>query len=261
MPRPGRIEACLIALAVNCAAGEMREAPNAAAAPVNQLSISGNACGPAALLSSCRFGNGSWQAAADSLPGATDKERLSQWIRSHGLRPSENLRGRMRWNKGGINAEDLVAAANEMNRPLYLPVLRLEDLFRGKGEQAGAQLKRTRACIDRSLARGFPPVLSLRRFVLRKGNWIPVQGHFVTVTGVSKKIPRDGSGFRISYVDPWGGKRCEGILKIPDRALLAKDPASSPCLVAEVPASGIGKKEVRPGEVTAVIPAAVIGRW
>lgn len=261
MPRRRRIEALLLALAGTCAAAETRTAPNAGAPPVNQLSISGNACGPAALLSAYRLGNGSWQAAETALEGTGDKGRLSYWIRRHGLRPSATLKGRMRWNQGGINAEDLLAAANEAGKPLYLPALKLDDLFRRRGEKPQALVKRTHARFADSLEKGFPPVLSLRRFVLRGGAWVPVQGHFVTVTAVPEKLPRGAEGFAISYVDPWGGKRCEGYLKVPGRPLLAADAAASPCLLAEVPAANIGKKEVRRGETTAVVPAAAIGRW
>lgn len=261
MPHLRRIKLFLIALAGTCGAAEFREAPNPGAKPVNQLAISGNACGPAALLASFRFGNESWQAAAKSLPGDTDKEQLTQWIKRHGLRPSGTLKGRMRWSSGGINAEDLVVAANEMSRSLYLPTLAIDDLFRRKGEQPQHLLKRTREHLDRSLTRGFPPVLSLKRFVLRKGVWTPVQGHFVTVTGVSAKLPRGDSSIRISYLDPWGGKRCDGVLKMADRAILAADANSSPCLIAEVPAANIGKKDVKRGEVSVVVPSAVIGRW
>lgn len=261
MPHLRRIEILLIALAASCSAAELRKAPNAGAAPVNQLSVSGNACGPAALLASFRFGNESWQAAARSLPGTTDKEQLTQWIKRHGLRPSATLKGRMRWSNGGINVEDLVVAANEMNRSLYLPTLAIDDLFRRKGETPLHLLKRTREHLDRSLTRGFPPVLSLKRFVLRNGVWTPVQGHFVTVTAVPAKLAKGESGIRISYVDPWGGRRCEGVLKMADRAILAADAGSSPCLIAEVPASNIGKKDVKRGETSVVVPAAVIGRW
>ena len=261
IPRLRQIKALLFALIATCHGVEMREAPNAAAAPINQLSISGNACGPAALLNSCRAGNQSWQAAEKSLAGTTDKERLGQWIRRFGLRPSNTLRGKMRWNSGGMNVEDLVTAANEMSKPLYLPTLALDDLFRRKGEKPAALLKRTRDSMDRSLARGFPPVLSLRRFVLRKGVWTPVQGHFVTVTSLPRKLTKHETVFRFTYIDPWGGKRCEGFLKIADQPVLSGDIASSPCLVADVPMSNIGKKEIRRGELSVVVPAAVIGRW
>ena len=261
MPHLRRIEILLIALAGSCGAAEIRGAPNQGAAPVNQLSVSGNACGPAALLASCRFGNASWQAAANSLPGTTDKEKLTQWIKRHGLKPSATLKGRMRWSNGGINVEDLVTAANEMNRSLYLPTLAIDDLFRRKGEKPQDLFKRVHGHLDRSLTRGFPPVLSLNRCVLRNGVWAPVQGHFVTVTAVPAKLAKGESAIRISYVDPWGGKRCEGVIKMADRAILAADPESSPCLISEVPASTIGKKDVKRGEASVVVPAAVIGRW
>ena len=260
-PRP-RIEALLLAaLLATCQAAELRVAPNAAAPPVNQLSISGNACGPAALLASFRCGNAAWQRAAGSLAGDTDRDRLRLWIRLHGMRPSATLKGRNRWSANGINVEDLVAAANEMNRPLFLPPLAHDDLFLRAGEKPDALLRRTRERFDRSLDKGIPPILSLRRFVFRKGVWTPVQGHFVTVTAVTRKIARDDSAFAIHYLDPWGGKRCEGTLGLPRQAVLSPPGQASPCLEALVPAALVGKSEVRRGEVTAVVPAAVIGRW
>lgn len=259
--RPRRIEACLIALAGCCGAAELREAPGAAAPPVNQLSISGNACGPAALLASFRCGGETWQKAAAALPGATDREQLGQWIRRYGLRPSAALKGRMRWTGNGINVEDLVLAANEMNRPLYLPQLAHDDLFLRRGEKPDELLRRTHGRLERSLAKGIPPLLSLRRFVLRKGSWIPLQGHFVTVIAVPRKHPRGGQEFTFTYLDPWGGKRREGKLGIATRSLLAGPGQSSPCLEATVPDAGIAKDQVRRGETTAVVPAAVIGRW
>jgi hypothetical protein len=260
-PRP-RIKAWLIAgLLGSCPAAEMRDAPNQAAAPVNQLSISGNACGPAALLASFRCGNEAWQRAAAALPGEADRDQLRFWIRAHGSRPSTTLKGRLRWSAKGINVEDLVAAANEMNRPLFLPPLAHDDLFLRPGEKPEALLRRTRDRFDRSLAKGIPPILSLRRFVLRKGVWSPVQGHFVTVTAVTRKIARGESNFAFHYLDPWGGKRCQGTLGVPAKSILVPAGQGSPCLEAAVPAALIGKSEVRRGEVTVVVPAAVIGRW
>ncbi len=257
-----RIEPLLLAaLAACCPAAEMRQAPNAAAAPVNQLSVSGNACGPAALLASYRAGNEAWQRAAESLAGTNDRDRLRLWIRRHGLQPSSTLKGRKRWSASGINVEDLVAAANEMNRPLFLPPLAHDDLFRRTRESPEALLRRTRDRFDRSLAKGIPPVLSLRRFVLRKGVWTPLQGHFVTITAVPRKLGRGESSFPFHYLDPWGGKRCEGVIALPQQALLAPPGQTSPCLEARVPAAVIGKPEVRRGEISTVVPAAVIGRW
>jgi hypothetical protein len=259
--RPRRIEACLIALIGVCAAEEVREAPRADAPPVNQLSISGNACGPAALMASFRCGSETWQKAASALPGTTDREQLGQWIRRYGLRPSATLKGRMRWTGSGINVEDLVTAANEMNQPFYLPQLVHDDLFLRRRETSEDLLRRTHQRLERSLGKGIPPLLSLRRFVLRKGSWVPLQGHFVTVVAVPKKLPRNGQGFALTYLDPWGGKRCEGKLGIASRSLLAAPGQSSPCLEAQVPSAKIARDQVRRGETTAVVPAAVIGRW
>ena len=38
--------------------------------PLNQLRVSGNACGPAALLNAFRFGNTDWQRASNAITGA-----------------------------------------------------------------------------------------------------------------------------------------------------------------------------------------------
>ena len=260
--RRRRIEVALLALlSCVCHAGDLREAPKADAAPVNQLAISGNACGPAALLASFRCGNEAWQRAAASLPGATDREQLGQWIRRHGLHPSETLKGRKRWTNAGINVEDLVAATNEMTRPLYLPAVTQENLFLRRGEQPDALLRRTHLRLEKSLSKGIPPVLSLRRFVLRDGKWIPLQGHFVTVTAVPRKVGRGEESFRFTYLDPWGGKRGEGEFRVPAGPILASAGQVSPCLETNVPEVNIAKKEVRRGEITVVIPAAVVGRW
>lgn len=262
--RRRRIEIALeVALAlIACGhAGEMREAPKSDAAPVNQLAISGNACGPAALLASFRCGNDAWQRAATSLTGTTDKEQLGQWIRRHGLLPSQTLKGRKRWTNAGINVEDLVAATNEMTRPLYLPAVTQDDLFLRSGEQPAALLRRTHQRLEKSLSKGIPPVLSLRRFVLRGGKWVPLQGHFVTVTGVAKKLSSKENGLRFAYLDPWGGKRSQGEFRLPSSAVLAPPGQPSPCLEALVPDANVAKKEVRKGEITVVLPTAVIGRW
>ncbi len=242
-------------------AEDMLEAPNPGGLPANQLSISGNACGPAALLSSYRCGNATWQKAAASLAGGNDREQLGRWIRAHGLRPSETLKGRTRWTSAGINVEDLVTAANEMHKPLYLPVLVHDGLFVQRGERGEDLLRRTWKRLDASLEKGIPPLLSIRRQVLRKGQWQPVQGHFVTVTAIPAKLAKGAHAFPVTYLDSWGGKRCEGWLKVPDQPLLAATAAASPCLLADFPAANVGKKEVRREEKTALVPETVIGRW
>jgi hypothetical protein len=248
-------------LAAVCGATDTSQAPNSGAKPANQLDISGNACGPAAVLSSFRCGNAAWQTAAAALPGEDDRAQLRHWIRFHGLRPSETLKGRTRWTSAGINVEDLVTAVNEMNRSLYLPVIGHDGLFIQGRETPDKLLRRSRERMQRSLEKGIPPILSLRRHVLRKGQWISLQGHFVTVISVPRKLARGESGFPVTYLDPWGGKRCEGWIRIPRQALLVTPGQTPPCLMAEFPTANIGKKEVRRGETTVLIPETVIGRW
>ena len=92
---------------VALAAPPMREAPNPAAVPVNQLVVAGNACGPAALLNAFRFGNADWQRASNAVAGANDRERILTIIREIGMRPSKQTPGRARWSRRGVNVADL----------------------------------------------------------------------------------------------------------------------------------------------------------
>lgn len=243
------------------AAPPLREAPNAAATPANQLVVSGNACGPTALLNAFRFGNPSWQRASGALTGDTDKQRISTIIRQFGLRPSNHIKGSPRWSKRGVNLADLCDIANEMTRGLYLPQVSQEVLFRKPGEPPGKLLKRIHDRLDTSLAKGLPPVISLRRFVKRGDSWIALDAHFVTVTSVPRKVDKSVTGFPITYIDPWGGKPCQGNIAIPTRGILADAAGDSPCLEADFPQASVGLKLVRRGEPTALTLAAVLGRW
>jgi hypothetical protein len=242
-----------------CSAAEQRLAPHADAAPVNQLQISGNACGPAAIIASFRCGDNNWQQALTLLPADDDKQRMGLWIRHYGLQPSVSLHGRKRWTGAGINVDDLVAATNEMTRGLYLPQVIHEDLFLAKKESPEKLLERARDHLDHSLTKGIPPVLSLRRYALRDGSWTFLQGHFVTIVGVARKT--EAMSFAITYLDPWGGKKCEGTIRVPSIPLLSKPGSSASCLEAVLPSSNIAKSEVRKGETTAIVPSALIGRW
>lgn len=62
------------------AAAPLREAPNLAAKPANQLVVSGNACGPTALLNAFRFGNHHWQRGLLNITGTTGKEQSSSLL-------------------------------------------------------------------------------------------------------------------------------------------------------------------------------------
>lgn len=242
-----------------------REAPNGSATPVDQLAIAGNACGPAALLTAFRFGDKNWQRAADAVEGDTDRQRLRKIILEVAMRPSKHLGGRPRWSRSGVNLADLCDIANEMTRAHYLPKVGYEVMILQPGESQEKLLRRVHGRLEKSLSKGLPPVLSIRRFVKKKDGWQIVEGHFVTVTGLPRKLAKGDRSFVVNYVDPWGGKRQQGTIAISGRGFLtagdASDPLLSPCLEAVFPQALVGKSKIGKGEETVLTISAAIGRW
>jgi hypothetical protein len=238
----------------------------AAPEPANQLVVAGNACGPTALLNAFRFGNPAWQRASNAIAGETDKQRITSIIRECGMRPSSHLVGHSRWSRNGVNLADLCDIANELTRGHYLPLVSQEVLFLKPGETLEKLLKRVHQRLDTSIAKGLPPVISLRRYAKRSQHgkppaWVVIDAHFVTLTALPRKLDKGARSFPISYIDPWGGKLCQGAISLPDHAILADSAATSPCLEAVFPQASVGKKAVHSGEPTALAVAAVLGRW
>lgn len=256
-----------VLLSVACApVPAVREAPNADAVPFDQLAVSGNVCGPAALLNAYRCGSPAWQRALTGVPGTTDRERLRNVIRIWGLQPSASLAGRKRWSRQGINAEDLRDLANELAAPKVLPQVRCEPFLTAAGESPRQLLARVHARLAASLAKGLPPVISIRRIALRQNpgkspEWVVLHGHFVTVTAVPGRLGRGAAEFDIRYLDPWGGRRESGRLRISTRAFVTAADGVSPCLEADLPHAGVGSNRVRTGETTLLTLSAGIGRW
>ncbi len=245
----------------------LRYAPAiAGAAPANQLAVAGNACGPAALLNAMRFGSDPWRAVAAEIDGENDRQQLLTIIRRHGMRPSPHLGGRPRWSRRGVNVADLHDIANELIDGRRLPALRNDILITRDGESPGRLLARSHGHIETSLARGFPPVMSLRRFALRETagegmEWTVIDAHFVTIIAVERRLPRRADHFVVEYIDPWGGERRSGRIAIPERPLLVPAGSTSPCLEAVFPDANVGRDRVRKGETTAITASALIGRW
>ncbi len=240
--------------------------PVMAEVPANQLVVAGNACGPTALLNSFRFGNTDWQRPSNALAGESDKQRISTIIREFGMRPSSHIKGHPRWSRNGVNLADLCDIANEMTAGHFLPSIRQEVLFLQQGENQEKLLTRIHRCFETSIAKGLPPVVSLRRYALRGQNgkppeWIVLDAHFVTLTAVPGKLESGSRFFPVSYIDPWGGKVCKGAISIPDHGILADNAPDSPCLEAVFTQSSVGKKLVHPGEPGGLTIAAALGRW
>ncbi len=241
-------------------------APAVAAVAADQLAVAGNACGPTALLNSLRFGSEAWQRPADALSGESSKQKIYTIIREYGMRPSKSIPGRPRWSRKGVNLADLRDIANEMARGQYLPLVTEEILFATPRESPAKLLRRTHARLEKSLAKGLPPIVSLRRYVLRQETgkpaaWLAIDAHFVTISSLPGKLAKSATSFPVTYIDPWGGKIREGSIAIPTRPILANAGNPSPCLEAVFPASGVGVKKVLPGETTAIVIAAALGRW
>jgi hypothetical protein len=244
----------------------MREAPVTDAVPANQLLVSGNACGPAALLNAFRFGAPHWQRVSDAVAGDDDRSRILTIIREIGMRPSKHLPGRARWSRLGVGLSDLRDMGNEMTIGHSLPQLAEEVFFLKPRETPEKLLRRVHKRLDTSLAKGFPPVLSLRRHALRKqpgkpAQWVVIDAHFVTLTAIPRRLEKHPRSFAVRYIDPWGGRVCEGVLRIPELPLLVDAKGAASCLEAVFPDTPVGLKRVRSGDASALILSAAVGRW
>lgn len=248
------------------AAPATREAPNPMAVPANQLVVAGNACGPAALLNAFRFGNPNWQRASDAIAGNDDRERIQRIIREIGMRPSKHTPGRPRWSRRGVSLADLHDMADEMVAGHFLPQFSEEVFFLTPRESPEKLLRRVHRRLETSLAKGLPPVVSLRRYAFRKSpgkaaQWTVIDAHFVTLAAIPRKFDKSARSFPVRYIDPWGGKHCEGVIGVPTQPLMVDQAGNSCCLEAVFPQSTVGKNTVRKGEETILAVAAALGRW
>lgn len=241
MPRL-RLSVCLFlaVLLSQCSPQGPTTAPHPQAHAANQLAIAGNACGPTALLNALRFGAPAYRSAAAAIPGHDDRSQLRHIIIRHGGQRSGHIPQRNRWSRRGINAADLTDIAQELVEPqgarpvkLILP-------------QGHDNVTRTHRQIARSLRRGFPPVISLRRYA---GTQV-IDSHFVTVLQVPDQLDADATSFTIDYLDPLGAKRCQGTITGPQGK-------SSALLVADFPRTPVGRHRA-PGPSQLLMDAIIV---
>lgn len=237
------------------------EAQNLSAKPFNQLDLAGNACGPASLLNSYRFGDPNWRKLSEEPAGLSDRERIRAIARGPAMRESSSLPGRARWSRRGINLSDLREVANEMASPAYLPSLAQQTLFLKPTESQQSHIQRVHSLLASSLKAEIPPILSIRRFAKRGGKWTSIQAHFVTVISVPGNIPTGETSFPVKYIDPLGGNFREGRIAISRTAFLQTDPAANPNLEAIFPDVTIGKNSLRSGETSYLAVSAVLGKF
>lgn len=233
------------------------KAPHSAFDFVDQKNGVGNSCGPASLLNAFGSGDEKWRAAFSKLPGTSDRARIASVIKSWGQVPSETLPNRNRWqHKGGVNFTDLAIMAEEMRKLEWsLPKIRSELFFASPGRESQRQLAIAHQLLRKSMQKGLPPIISVRRFVLRNNQWQSVHGHFVVLTALPEKLPRGSSSFPVEFVDSTGAKTYRGAIRVSDSE------TSLPCLVLDCPSSSIGKAQLKAGEQSALGFSGAIGTW
>ena len=254
-PRQFLLPLLSAALAACAPVPDFYQAQNLSAKPFNQLELAGNACGPAALLNSQRFGNPAWRKLSETPAGLSDRERIRAITRGPAMRESASLPGRARWSKRGINLSDLRDVANEISRPAYLPALTSETLVISPIEGKDKHLARVHAKLARSLAAGVPPIVSLRLYAQRGGTWAHLQSHFVTITSVPGRLDPGATGFPVRFIDPLGGKFREG------RIVTGSEPDIDFFTKAEFPGITIGQSSLRPGEKPYLTVAGALGKF
>jgi len=253
----------LLAISTNLLAQETIKAPNHQAEPINQRRAYGNGCGPASLLNAFQYGSEKWQKIYQSVPGHNSRTRISYVVRAWGTKPSRHLKGTQRWKpKEGINLLDLTDMANEMRFPHGLPKIKYQVVDQKSGESRSQFLHRAHAMIAKSMNKGLPPIISIRRYAYRHSkevgqkSWWPIRAHFVVVTEIPKSLPKNATSFKIRYVDPYGGFVREGKIQTDTRSF-----AHCPYLGANLPKTAVGKSFVKSSEATLLTFAAIIGTW
>jgi len=244
-------------------AQELIKAPNQKASPINQRRAYGNACGPASLLNAFQYGSKKWQKAFISIPGHNSRTRLHYVVKTWGNRPSKHVQGVNRWNaKQGINLLDLTDMANEMRAPYSLPSIKNKVLTAKSRESRIELLHRSHSRIAKSLKKGLPPIISIRRYAFRfnqavgQKSWWPVRSHFVVVTEIPEKLKRGATTFSIKYIDPYGGFIREGKIHTDTGSF-----QNNPFLGATMPKTSVGKSLVKSDEETLLTFSAIIGTW
>lgn len=219
-PRLFLLPALSLALATCAPVPDFHQAQNLSAKPFDQLDLAGNACGPAALLNSQRFGNP-----------------------SRSLRPRTDPRHRPRPGHAGIRLASRPRPLNQArHQPQRSPRRRQRDFPprippRPHQRDIGHQPHRKEGqapCPHPRKARPLPrrrhpPVVSLRLYAKRNGTWNAAHAHFVTIISVPVLIDPGASGFPVRFIDPLGGKFRE------DRIATGSDPGIDFFAEAEFP--------------------------
>ncbi|GAA5494344.1 hypothetical protein Rhal01_00504 [Rubritalea halochordaticola] len=253
-------------------ADEVIRVPNPNAEAINQVGINKKGCGPVSQLNSYAFSSEKWRAVTDKIPGDTEGKRFVYLVKKHGMKFSRHMHGRLRWDyKSGMSSLDLLDYMNDFHAQARLPKIDLETLFIEDKESHEDLLQRTHKHLKKSLNKGFPPIMDLRRFakIRQKAgyHWRSVHGHFVVVYEIPAQLPQNAQSMTIKYIDPWGGKIRTGTLRIPSGDFFANNNndradyklRKTPCLEADFPGCQVGLQNLKSGEENVLILSATLG--
>ena len=186
---------------------------------VNQRSYQGsaNACGPCSLLHAVRFGDAELQAfyKTKMVGGDNSSSRLRYIVdRYFKTKPSLVIPNVSRFGVHGVEVEDFAQSCNDLLTEAKLEDVTGSYLDRQKSETDTEMLDRIHGWMLGSIERGFPPVLSVRSYVVRsrtENNKAPAfemgGHHFVTVSSVPSDLDPKAIGFEIEVIDSVGAKQ------------------------------------------------------
>ncbi len=256
-----RIAVIVLVLLSSIASAHWLTVPVPNSPPVNQLRTDGNACGPACLLDAFRSGGEKWRKSIGKIEGDSDTAKIKKIIYQFGKRGSRLDPKRARWNgRFGVSGTDLADMANEIRSEGWMGTVKQEIFFKQPRESDLELLKRIHHRFAMSLKKGLPPVLRVRRVAWRapKGSstksWLAVKRHYLVLTGFPAKLPKKATSFIVTYHDPWGGKKYQGSIRVPDARS-----AGLATVIADFPKSTIGKSLVKKGEPTCLSLSSAIG--
>lgn len=237
---------------------------------LDQQEIHEFGCGPVSLLNAYRLSTQQWRHAASSkLPRVDEVKQFNYLTRRFGFRRSRSVYGHKRWNdQSGMQVLDLRDLANDFHKVCKLPKLSHASLFLMKDESFDDLITRSHQRITTSLNNGFTPILNLSRFSrekMRRGSyrWAKSHSHFVTVIGVSDI---ENQQFTIDYIDPWGGRKLQGVIQQAEKLFFASDITSgtykglrkTPTLEAKCPHSNVGIHLLKSGTPNTLVPDHII---
>lgn len=174
---------------------------------------SANGCAPATVLNLLRFGGGEFLRLEKTLVGANGAVKMRFFVdRFLRGRPSAVFPGQPRWGVHGVEATDLAAGLREWFEEHGVAPCGDAYLDREKDEGEVDHLQRVRRLVGESIAAGFPPILNLRSFHVKRREenggdprWEPGVSHYVLVLAI-RGDPSE-TGFELEILDPWKAHR------------------------------------------------------